>query len=158
MKNQILKMCAILGIAGMLAGCGTTVGGNGDSKEALNINVTDMANELKNGLTFEDSLSELVTYYGIDADKVKNSVVVVSTGATAEEIAVFEAADQSSADAVKSACEDRKAKQTTSYADYKPSETSRLDKAIIKEDGNYVVYCVTDDTDKANEIIDKYFK
>ena len=42
--------------------------------------------------------------------------------------------------------------------DYKPSETSRLDKAIIKEDGNYVVYCVTDDTDKANEIIDKYFK
>ena len=158
MKNQILKMCAILGIAGMLAG-----GGNGDSKEALNINVTDMANELKNGLTFEDSLSELdtnvaLTYYGIDADKVKNSVVVVSTGATAEEIAVFEAADQSSADAVKSACEDRKAKQTTSYADYKPSETSRLDKAIIKEDGNYVVYCVTDDTDKANEIIDKYFK
>ena len=163
MKNQILKMCAILGIAGMLVGCGTTVGGNGDSKEALNINVTDMANELKNGLTFEDSLSELdtnvaLTYYGIDADKVKNSVVVVSTGATAEEIAVFEAADQSSADAVKSACEDRKAKQTTSYADYKPSETSRLDKAIIKEDGNYVVYCVTDDTDKANEIIDKYFK
>ena len=163
MKNQILKMCAILGIAGMLAGCGTTVGGNGDSKEALKINVTDMANELKNGLTFEDSLSELdtnvaLTYYGIDADKVKKSVVVVSTGATAEEIAVFEAADQSSADAVKSACEDRKAKQTTSYADYKPSETSRLDKAIIKEDGNYVVYCVTDDTDKANEIIDKYFK
>ncbi len=163
MKNKILKMCAILGIAGMLAGCDTTVGGNGDSKEALNINVTDMANELKNGLTFEDSLSELdtnvaLTYYGIDADKVKNSVVVVSTGATAEEIAVFEAADQSSADAVKSACEDRKAKQTTSYADYKPSETSRLDKAIIKEDGNYVVYCVTDDTDKANEIIDKYFK
>ena len=156
MKNQILKMCAILGIAGMLAGCGTTVGGNGDSKEALKINVTDMANELKNGLTFEDSLSELdtnvaLTYYGIDADKVKNSVVVVSTGATAEEIAVFEAADQSSADAVKSACEDRN-------ADYKPSETSRLDKAIIKEDGNYVVYCVTDDTDKANEIIDKYFK
>lgn len=88
MKNQILKMCAILGIAGMLAGCGTTVGGNGDSKEALKINVTDMANELKNGLTFEDSLSELdtnvaLTYYGIDADKVKNSVVVVSTGATA---------------------------------------------------------------------------
>ena len=114
-------------------------------------------------MTFEDSLSELdtnvaLTYYGIDADKVKNSVVVVSTGATAEEIAVFEAADQSSADAIKSACEDRKAKQTTSYADYKPSETSRLDKAIIKEDGNYVVYCVTDDTDKANEIIDKYFK
>ena len=164
MKNQILKMCAILGIAGMLAGCGTTVGGNGDSKEALNINVTDMANELKNGLNvLKNSLSELdtnvaLTYYGIDADKVKNSVVVVSTGATAEEIAVFEAADESSADAVKSACEDRKAKQTTSYADYKPSETSRLDKAIIKEDGNYVVYCVTDDTDKANEIIDKYFK
>ena len=29
MKKQILKMCAILGIAGMLAGCGTTCDGYG---------------------------------------------------------------------------------------------------------------------------------
>lgn len=163
MKKQILKMCAVIGLAGMLAGCGTTVGGNGDSGEALNVNVKDMAAELKDGLTFEDTLSELdtnvaLTYYGIDADSVKDSAVIVSTGATAEEIAVFEAADSEAADKVKTACEDRKEKQTTSYADYKPSETGRLDKAIIKEDGRYVVYCVTDDTDKANEIIDKYFK
>ena len=161
--KKVVKLCAMFSLAGMLAGWGTTVGGAGGSKEDLNINVKDMANELKSGLTFEDTLSELdtgmaLTYYGIDADSVKDSVIIVSTGATAEEIAVFEAADSDAADKVKTACEDRKEKQTTSYADYKPSETGRLDKAIIKEDGNYVVYCVTDDTDKANEIINKYFK
>ena len=97
------KLCAIFSLAGMLAGCGTTVGGAGGSKEDLNINVKDMANELKSGLTFEDTLSELdtgmaLTYYGIDADSVKDSVIIVSTGATAEEIAVFEAADSDAAD------------------------------------------------------------
>ena len=134
--KKLVKLCAIFSLAGMLAGCGTTVGGAGGSKEDLNINVKDMANELKSGLTFEDTLSEL------DTDSVKDSVIIVSTGATAEEIAVFEAADSDAADKVKTACEDRKEKQTTSYADYKPSETGRLDKAIIKEDGNYVVYCI----------------
>ena len=84
--KKLVKLCAIFSLAGMLAGCGTTVGGAGGSKEDLNINVKDMANELKSGLTFEDTLSELdagmaLTYYGIDADSVKDSVIIVSTGA-----------------------------------------------------------------------------
>ncbi len=163
MRKRVLKVCAALCTAGLLAGCGTTVSTGDGSGDALDINVTEMANELKSGLTFEDSLSELdagmaLTYYGIDAEDIKESVVIISTGATAEEIAVFEAVDKDAAADVKAACEERKEKQTTSYSDYKPSEVSRLDKAIIKEDGNYIVYCVADDTDKANELIDKYFK
>lgn len=163
MKKKLLKVCALLGALTMLVGCETTVSGENEDTSSLTVDVSAMANELKSGLTFEDSLSELdqsvaLSYYGIDAEDVTTSVVMVSTGATAEEIAVFEAADADAADAIKAACDSRKEKQTTSYADYKPSETSRLDKAIIKQDGNYVVYLVADDTDKANEIIDNYFK
>ena len=50
--KKLVKLCAIFSLAGMLAGCGTTVGGAGGSKEDLNINVKNMANELKSGLTF----------------------------------------------------------------------------------------------------------
>ena len=58
--KKLVKLCAIFSLAGMLAGCGTTVGGAGGSKEDLNINVKDMANELKSGLTFEDTLQSLM--------------------------------------------------------------------------------------------------
>ena len=60
MRKRVLKVCAALCTAGLLAGCGTTVSTEGGSGEALDINVTEMANELKSGLTFEDSLSELM--------------------------------------------------------------------------------------------------
>jgi hypothetical protein len=161
MKKKLLLVCMAVGLTGIFAGCGTEVSTGGS--EEITVNVSDMANELQSEITYEDTLSQLdgdmaLTYYGIDKEDVADSVVIVSTGATAEEIAVFEAVDKDAAADIKTACDNRKEKQTTSYSDYKPAEVSRLDNAIIKSEGNYVVYCVTDDTSKANEIIYKYFK
>ncbi len=159
MKKRILNICVAVGMLGMLAGCGTTV----STGENVAVDVAAMTDSLYTGLTFEDTLSELnddtaLSYYGIEQDDVTECVVMVSTGATAEEIAVFEATDKAAAATVKEACESRLEKQINSYNDYKPAEVSRLDEAIIETSGNYVVYCVADDTDKVNEIIDEYFK
>ena len=43
--------------------------------------------------------------------------------------------------------------QSTLFASYNAPEVAKLDAAILKTKGNYVVFCVTDDTAKANEII-----
>ncbi len=159
MKRKFLNICVVTAITAMLAGCGTTV----STGEATDVDVSEMANKLYTDLTFEDTLSELnedtaLSYYGIAQDDVAESVVMVSTGATAEEIAVFEAVDETAAENIEAACEDRLEKQINSYNDYKPAEISRLDNAIIEVSGNYIVYCVADDTDAVNEIIDEYFK
>lgn len=160
MKKKAALVCIGLGLIGILSACNSKVSTGGSE---LDINVSDMAAELQSSITFEDSLSEIkedmaLTYYGIEASDVSDSAVILSTGATAEEIAVFEAVDETAAEKVKAACDNRKEKQITSYSDYKPAEVSRLDEAVIKADGKYVVYVVADDTKKANEIIDKYFK
>ncbi len=158
MKKKTGIFIVLLCMLSILAGCGSEVS-VGNEKT---IDIHAMANELQNGLTFEDSLSELETdvalsYYGISRETVKDSVVILSTGATAEEIAIFEAANKDYLKVIELACNTRKEKQTVSYAEYKPEETGRLDHTIIKTSGNYVIYCVTDDTDKAEAIIDQYF-
>lgn len=161
MRKKIFNICLATGIIGMLTGCDTTV--STSEEEATNVDVTAMADALYTEVTYEDTLSELnddtaLSYYGIEQEDVTECVVMVSTGATAEEIAVFEATDSEAAEAIKEACENRLEKQINSYNDYKPAEISRLDDAIIEASGNYIVYCVADDTDKVNEIIDEYFK
>ncbi len=150
----LLLVCSMLGI---LAGCG-------DNKEKeeksdnVEISVGDLAEKLSTELTFEDSLSKLdnavaLKYYGIDEASVKDCAIYISTGATAEEIAVFEANSADDADAILAACQDRKNKQVTSYSDYKPSEVDRLEHFVMSREGNYVVFCVNDDIEKAQEII-----
>ncbi len=128
----------------------------------ISVDVSAMAAELA-ALTYEDSLSELdtnigLTYYGLTSNDVADSVIMVSTGATAEEVAVIEATDSDAAQTIYEACEARLSKQVTSYTDYKPAEVTRLDNAIIEVSGKYVVYVVTDDVDKAQDIVDSYFK
>ena len=46
--------------------------------------------------------------------------------------------------------------QSSLYASYNEGEVAKLDKAIIKSAGAYTVLCVSDDTDKANEILKEY--
>lgn len=158
MKKRITIFMLLLGMLTVMAGCGSEVSVGEDS-----IDIHAMANELKSNLIFQDSLSEIDTdvalnYYGISSEMVKDSVAILSTGATAEEIAIFQASSKDYVKVIELACETRKSKQTISYADYKPEETSRLDHAIIETNGLYVIYCVADDTKKAEEIIDNYFK
>jgi hypothetical protein len=160
MKKKIIVLMAAAGTI-LASGCSSEVSTGTETEKDVDIQAA--AAEIEKEIDFEDSLSELeedtaLTYYGISGDAVKDSVVYVSTGATAEEIAIFEAADTDSKNTVEDACNQRKEKQTTSYGDYKPSEVSRLDDAIIETYGNYVVYIVTDDVTKADEILESYFQ
>lgn len=169
--SKKLYLAAAIGLV-LVSGCSSEVstGGSDGSADKNNseessapVDIEKAAAEILSEVEFEDTLTELETdtalaYYGISSDDVSDSVVMISTGATAEEIAIFEAFDASGAEDIKGACEARQDKQITSYNDYKPSEVSRLEDAIIYVNGNYVVYCVVDDTDKTEEILEKYFK
>lgn len=162
MKKKAICAVVAVGIMGIMSACSGEVSTNKDA-ENKTINIDDVAGKLQSDLKFEDSLSEIeetsaLQYYGIDKAAVKDSVVIISTGATAEEIAIFEASSKDDVSTIEKACKDRLDKQTTSYESYKPAEVDRLKSAIIEVDGNYVFYVVADDKDKANDIIDGYFK
>ena len=95
-------MMLLIGVLAMcsLAGCGGS-----DSQEIIQPDVYTLSGKLTDGIKFEDSVEEVsldraLKYYGIDSGMVNAGEVLMSTGATAEELAVFEAASTSSASVI----------------------------------------------------------
>ena len=90
----------------------------------------------------------------------KNAVdcrLYIGSGATAEEIAVFEFGSVSDAEEGLKAAEARISEQKKSYESYAPDEIKRLDNSVVKCAGKYVAVCVTNDK-AAEKIISEYLK
>lgn len=152
MKKRI--MIGLIGTAALMAftGCG--------KKEAKNIDVKTTANSLLSEIKYEDQLSE-VNYdlvYDMEDINITESVVYVSSGATAEEIAAIKCETKEDAVKVEAALEERVKEQKDSFENYVPKELDKLDKAVIVKVGNTVVLSVSNDDAKAKEIIDKASK
>jgi len=109
MKKRI--MIGLIGTAALMAftGCG--------KKEAKNIDVKTTASSLLSEIKYEDQLSE-VNYdlvYDMEDINITESVVYVSSGATAEEIAAIKCETKEDAAKVEAALEERVKEQKDSF-------------------------------------------
>lgn len=155
MKQSIIKRILLTGLAavgliGLLAGCA--------QEKPVTLDVPAAADTLFGALTFQDTLaqadeSRVEMLYGIDPADLTAQKVYVSTGATAEEIAVFEAKDADAVARVKTAAEQRIADQKESYQDYNPQELTKLGDPVIETRGNYVILAVCDDAQAARDAV-----
>lgn len=147
----VLALCLLL----CAAACG--------EKAAADFSLEDCSRALLASDAFTDLLSPITAetaagLYSIDASKLSEAQVYCSTGATAEEIALFKAADEAAAKEIKAACETRIASQKESYESYVPEEVPKLEKAIVRMSGVYVVYVTAADPAAAESILDGYIK
>lgn len=130
-------------------------------KDGKQADAGEIGKKLAEALTFEDELTladedmaEML--YGIDT--AAQSSVYISSGATAEEIAVFEfETDQDCKEAVALA-EQRVEDQKEAFASYVPKEVKRLDGAVVKQYGRFLAVCVCDDGRKAEELLTELFQ
>ena len=111
---------------------------------------TDLMSEIDNAIAFE--------IYGIDSSKIESASIYMGTGATAEEIAVIKAKDSDSAKTVTEAMNSRVGAQIEAYKNYVPTEVPKLEEAIVRSAGNYVVYVTAADSGAAESIIGEYIK
>ena len=95
--------------------------------------------------------------YGFDESEVVKSCMYVNTG-TAEEIFLAQAADSKAADHLEELCAERIEAQSFWLKSYVPEALPRLDNAIVKRSGNFVLLVVADNADTAKSIVDKYLK
>ena len=119
-----------------------------------------LADSLASGLTFQDQLTPLdgdaaMNIYGLDNTSVVQLKVYVSTGATAEEIAVIETAGGDAAETVKAALEKRVEDQKLAFESYQPKEMTKLGDPLIETRGKYVILCLSDDNEAARALIDE---
>ena len=122
------------------------------------VDVNQLASELLEQVDFEDELTELdesmvSALYGVEG--AQEQKVYLSSGATAEEVAVFRFATEEEAQAALAVLEQRLESRRTDFANYMPDEAARLENAVLECSGCCVALCVSAG-DTAKEIISSY--
>lgn len=125
------------------------------------IDAQALAESLVTGIDYDDALEAMeedvaAMYFTIE-DGVK-TCLYMGSGSTAEEVAVFEAPDEETARAQLDNAQAYLDSQKEAVQDYQPEEAKRIEDAVLEQNGNYVVLCVSGDSAKAKEIIKEAFR
>ncbi len=128
------------------------------SQKEVSINIKDLSDHLLQQVAFEDELVQInqekvALLYNIE--NAANEYVYVGSGATAEEIAVFEFNNTEDAKNALQAAKNRISQQKSDYATYNPKEIQKLEHAIVKNTGRYLIVCVSEG-DTAKKMIGEY--
>ena len=108
---------------------------------------------VKNTMTQFDE-SRIEKMIGVKKDLYKKAVCYVdASGASAHEIDCFEANDENAAKEIETALKTRIENQKTAFKDYVPAEMDKLNNPVLVVDGSYVFMCLSNNNDKAKEII-----
>lgn len=158
MKRTFVMIFSIVMCLSVMVGCSSS------DKEKV-IDTTGLVNDVMENVKFKDDLIKIDTddilynLYDLNRDEIKSyTVYVSSTGATAEEIAVFEAKNKMDAEKVLSAVKERVDDLRFGFEGYVPEEILSIDNAVIKQEGKYVMLGIGNDYETINEIFDKYIK
>ena len=154
-------LCTLMAVMCMgtaaLTGCGSD--SNSSTANSANSAAAAQTNESVDVTAVADKLAELdeakiEKIIGISADSyTKAKVYVSSSGGTAEEIDCFEAKDADSAKAIADTLTARVESQKKVFENYVPEEMTKLNDPVLVTNGNYVYLCLSNDNDKAKEII-----
>ena len=155
LKKIALSIFTLCVCAALLAGCS---GG-----KQLSVSASELADQLAQGVTFTDQMSKVedrmfYAVYDLDQSMVSQAAAYMSTGATAEEIAVITVSDKENVSKVEEAVKARIESQKEGFENYVPEELTKLSDPVIRTVGNTVIVCVSDHNDQAEKIIDQATK
>lgn len=151
MKKIVFLCLALLVLA---CGCG---------KPAAEVPaLPDLAAQLHDAGTFSTEITPVdnsvaMQVYYLESSAVEEAVFYFSSGASADELALVKATSEDAAKEILSAFEQRVILQSESYADYMPDEVPKLEDAVVRREGVYVLLCVAEDADGVVEVMDNYF-
>lgn len=154
-KKAIAALLTATLLVTMLAGC--------QSSSVLDFN--ELYTSLANANLFEGSnmtkmgQQALDNFYYIDEADLKDGNYLIyfaetSTG-KADEVAMFEASDESKVVTIQSLIQDRINDLKIRFESYAPDEMPKLENAVVKTKGNYVVMVICQDYEKAAKIVDE---
>ncbi len=138
-----------------------SAGGCSRKSPAKTADMDKIADEIVQQVKFTDQLSAInlktvTKLYDLDSNSLVKAKVYESTGATAEEVAAFEAKDEKAAEAVRSAASRRVEDQKAAFQNYQPKEMAKLKTPLLVQKGKYVLLVVADDTAPAKDIADRF--
>lgn len=149
MKKIITTIAALALSVACLTGCGST-----------EIDTNAVSQGILNGVQFEEQLSQMsdkisIKRLGLNADDVESCIAYTSTNAVVDEFAVIKATNS---DNVTASLNEHIANQKATYESYAPNEVTKLDNAVVKTVGDYVIYVVSTDGTAAQGVVDGLVK
>ena len=166
MKNTVRIIAAVM-LAVIAAAFMTGCTGNNTQRDYV---VTDLSKKIFDNCSFEDEyLAEVedrafaLNLYDIDAslvaeeNGVKQSSIYLSS-AYPEMIVCVKAVDANAAKGVEEAMRALINNYIQNYSNYQPAQINKLETAVIRTAGEYVVVAVTNDNAASAKYIDSIFK
>ena len=155
MMKKFSILLTLLMVVLVAAGC--------SSSQPAALDVQQTADKLAQEVSFQDQLTKMdqdaaLKLYDLTADDVETASPYVGTGATAEEISVWQGKDADAAKKIQDAVNTRIENQKESFVDYNPEEMPKLENPVVVAKGNYVVLCLSGDNENAKKIIDGCFQ
>lgn len=158
LKRTLSAFVAAAAVIGtLMAGCG--------KQEAANVDVTAIADSIKAGLTFQDTMQQLPetqlnsVYPTVDISTLNAFCVYKgASGGTAEEVAVFEAKDAEGVSALEEAVKIRLEDLNLQFESYVPAEVKKINDAVTATKGNVVVLVIADDSAAAQALVEEQLK
>lgn len=149
--KKFLSVFLLAGVLLSLCACG------GKEDTPRDFTLAD-ARTLLDSAAFSEPLEEIdldiaCSLYDLDPDKVSEAAVYGSTGATAEELAVFVFTDPNAAADAKAHLEARITDRAEAMADYIPGEVTKLEKAVLEVRGATLLFVVAKDYSPVEQLI-----
>ena len=134
-----------------------------NSNKSIQINIEDLATKIAESGAFEDEIAKIdsemiMSDYNITTDEVEGFVSYQGSGATSEEIVILKVKDKSNLNDVKDKINSRIQERKQAFQSYLPEEVGKIDNNILRVEGNYVIFCVSNDSSKVNQVINEYIK
>ena len=132
-------------------------------EESRNYDADVIADALNSDLSFGEALEKSTadiayTVYGIAPELCSKAALYIGSGATADEIAVFNCIDSEAAKTVYEAVQDRIHYLHDGYMSYGPQEVDKIDSAAFISVDNTVILCICNNPEKAESVVDSASK
>ena len=127
---------------------------------AKDVDIEALAQEIVQTVAFDDTLEEIddsMIPMLYDIDGYTDAVLYKGSGATAEEIALFKMGSVSDAETAYKEAEAHIQSQVEAYESYMPDEVTRLEDAVVRQDGTYVSVVVSADSEAAEKLLEDSF-
>ena len=132
-----------------------------NNNKNITIDINELSKEIIENIKFEDELNnadnETATKL-YDINNFTSQAVYMSSGATAEEIAIFKFENKEECKIALEKANKRIEEQKQNFKDYMPKEMKKLENAIIKNKNNYLIVCITNNGEDVEKILNKYIK
>lgn len=134
---------------------------NNDS--SLEIDIEELSKQIIESGVFSDELAKIdnqivMTDYSFTSEEIKGIVSYQGSGATSEELVVLEVNNKSFLNSVKNKIDTRLNERKEAFESYLPEEVFKIDNNLLEVKGNYLIMCISNDSNKVDEVINNYIK